>query len=121
MNKKVIRMTESDLRNIVKESVGKIVKESVNNILRESHEQDFLEAKRMLDGKNFFEVKEMVKNDSRFSFGTLNGSEGEGLIDLNYKGVVITIKAVCKVLDSYEKYDEQGGYLGNAMQRPTQL
>lgn len=44
----------------------------------------------MLDGKNFFEIQEMVKNDDRFSFGCLDGSEGEGRIDLNYKGVLIT-------------------------------
>jgi len=71
-----------------------------------------LEAKRMLDGKNFFEIQEMVKNDDRFSFGCLDGSEGEGRIDLNYKGVLITIEAVCKVLDNYEKYDEHGNYIG---------
>lgn len=53
-------------------------------MLRESYDKDYLEAKRMLDGKNFFEVQEMAKNDDRFSFGSLDGSEGEGLIDLNY-------------------------------------
>lgn len=104
MNKKLIRLTESDLH--------RIVKESVKNMLRESYDKDYLEAKRMLDGKNFFEVQEMVKNDDRFSFGSLDGSEGEGLIDLNYKGVNITIEAVCKVLDNYEKYDENGGFEG---------
>ena len=103
--KKRIRLSESDLH--------RIVKQSVKNILRESSEQDYLEAKRLLDGKDFSEVQELVKNDSRFSFGSLNGSEGEGLIDINYKGVLITVKAVCKVLDNYEKYDDQGVFMGN--------
>ena len=31
MNKKLIRLTESDLHNIVKESVGKILKETSDN------------------------------------------------------------------------------------------
>lgn len=54
----------------------------------------------------------MVKNDDRFSFGALNGSEGEGLMDLNYKGILVTVEAVCNVLNNYEMYDEQGGFIG---------
>ena len=104
MRRNRIRLTESDLH--------RIVKKSVRRILRESHEEDFMEVKRMLDGKNFFEIQNMVKNDDRFSFGSLNGSEGEGLMDLNYKGVLVTVEAVCNVLDNYEMYDEHGGFIG---------
>lgn len=50
--------------------------------------------------------------DKRFSFGALNGSEGEGLIDLNYKGILVTVKSVAKVANNFEKYDEGGQFLG---------
>lgn len=103
--KRTIKLNESELK--------RMITESVRRILRESHEEDFMEVKRMLDGKNFFEIQNMVKNDDRFSFGSLNGSEGEGLMDLNYKGVLVTVEAVCNVLDNYEMYDEHGGFIGN--------
>ena len=104
MNKKLIRLTESDLHKIVKESVKKIIKEG--------HNEDYMEAKQIIDGMDFEDVKKLPYMDKRFSFGALNGSEGEGLIDLNYKGILVTVKSVAKVANNFEKYDEGGQFLG---------
>lgn len=104
MNKKLIRLTESELHRIVKESVKKIIKEG--------HNEDYMEAKQIIDGMDFEDVKKLPYMDKRFSFGALNGSEGEGLIDLNYKGILVTVKSVAKVTNNFEKYDEGGQFLG---------
>lgn len=104
MNKKLIRLTESDLH--------RIVKESVNRVLKEGHNEDYMEAKQIIDGMDFEDVKKLPYMDNRFSFGALNGSEGEGLIDLNFKGILVTVRSVAKVTNNFEKYDEGGNFLG---------
>ena len=104
MNKKLIRLTESDLH--------RIVKESVNRVLKEGHNEDYMEAKQIIDGMDFEDVKKLPYMDNRFSFGALNGSEGEGLIDLNFKGTLVTVRSVAKVTNNFEKYDEGGQFLG---------
>lgn len=104
MNKKLIRLTESDLH--------RIVKESVNRVLKEGHNEDYMEAKQIIDGMDFEDVKKLPYMDNRFSFGALNGSEGEGLIDLNFKGILVTVRSVAKVTNNFEKYDEGGQFLG---------
>ena len=104
MNKKLIRLTESDLHRIVKQTVKKV--------LREEHGNDYLEAKQIIDGMDFEDVKNLPKRDPRFSFGALNGSEGEGMIDLNFKGILVTVKGIAKVIDNYEKYDDGGQFIG---------
>lgn len=90
--------------------------ESVNNKLKEglqtNHNSDYMEAKQIIDGMNFEDVKNLPNRDPRFSFGTLNGNEGEGMIDLNFKGILVTVKGIAKVMDNYEKYDEGGQFLG---------
>ncbi len=104
MNKKLIRLTESELH--------RIVKESVNRVLKEGHNEDYMEAKQIIDGMDFEDVKKLPYMDNRFSFGALNGSEGEGLIDLNFKGILVTVRSVAKVTNNFEKYDEGGQFLG---------
>ena len=104
VNKKLIRLTESDLH--------RIVKESVNRVLKEGHNEDYMEAKQIIDGMDFEDVKKLPYMDNRFSFGALNGSEGEGLIDLNFKGILVTVRSVAKVTNNFEKYDEGGKFLG---------
>ena len=104
MNKKLIRLTESDLH--------KIVKESINRVLKEGHNEDYMEATQIIDGMDFEDVKKLPYMDDRFSFGALNGSEGEGLIDLNFKGILVTVRSVAKVTNNFEKYDEGGQFLG---------
>ena len=125
--KKLIRLTESDLHKIVKESVKNIL---INEIgygnpeeflapdalaaykKRKGHNEDYMEAKQIIDGMDFEDVKTLPERDPRFSFGALNGSEGEGMIDLNFKGILVTVKGIAKVMDNFEKYDEGGQFLG---------
>ena len=107
MNKKLIRLTESDLHRIVKESVNKVLNESEYD-----HNADYLEAKQIIDGMDFQDVINLPHKDKRFSFGSLNGSEGEGMVDLNFKGILLTVRAVAKVVDDYEKYDKDGSFIG---------
>lgn len=106
MKKNVVKINESALRQIVAESVKKVLNEELNQ------NNDYMEAKRIIDGMDFEEVKALPKYDSRFSFGALNGSEGEGMIDLNFKGVLVTVKGIAKVIDRFEKYDENGQFMG---------
>lgn len=98
------KTNESDLHRIVKQTVKKV--------LREEHGNDYLEAKQIINGMDFEDVKNLPNRDPRFSFGALNGSEGEGMIDLNFKGILVTVKGIAKVLDNYEKYDEGGQFIG---------
>ena len=102
--KQKIRLTESDLH--------RVIKESVKRVLREGHNEDYMEAKQIIDGMDFEDVKKLPYMDDRFSFGALNGSEGEGLIDLNFKGILVTVRSVAKVTNKFEKYDEGGQFLG---------
>ena len=95
-----------------KSSVRRAVKESINRVLKEGHNEDYMEAKQIVDGMDFEDVKKLPYMDDRFSFGALNGSEGEGLIDLNFKGILVTVRSVAKVTNNFEKYDEGGQFLG---------
>ena len=95
-----------------KSSVRRAVKESINRVLKEGHNEDYMEAKQIIDGMDFEDVKKLPYMDDRFSFGALNGSEGEGLIDLNFKGILVTVRSVAKVTNNFEKYDEGGQFLG---------
>ena len=101
-----VRLTESDLHRIVGKTIKKIIQEDFN------HKSDFEEAKRILNGMDFEDVKTLPDRDPRFSFGVLNGSEGEEMIDLNFKGILVTVKAIAKVTDNYEKYDVGGSFMG---------
>ena len=76
------------------------------------HDADFQEAKQLLDGKTYAEIMQLVKNDSRFSFGASKGQDG--LIDLNFNGVLVTVQIVGHVLDNYEKYDNGGQFVGTS-------
>lgn len=105
MKKKLVRLTENDLH--------KIVRKSVNRILKEEFNDDYMEAKQIINGMDFEDVKKLPYRDKRFSFGALNGSEGQGLIDLNFKGILITVRSVAEVTDSFEKYDENGSFMGS--------
>ena len=69
MNKKLIRLTESDLHRIVKESVRRVLKESDNN-LREL-------AQRMAEvgsGSLTDEEHELLRN-AGYTFNTISGPE----------------------------------------------
>ena len=105
MKKKLVRLTENDLHKIVRKSVNKILKEEFND--------DYMEAKQIINGMDFEDVKKLPYRDKRFSFGALNGSESQGLIDLNFKGILITVRSVAEVTDSFEKYDEDGSFIGS--------
>lgn len=68
----------------------------------------YLEAKRIINGKPFNDVANLPSVDERFSYGSLNGGEGEGLVDLNFKDILVTVRnenGVANIV-SYEQYDE---------------
>lgn len=72
----------------------------------------YLEAKSIINGKPFDEIVNLPKIDERFSYGTLNGSEGEGLVDLNFKDILVTVcnnNGVATIV-SYEQYDANGQF-----------
>ena len=102
----VVRLTESQLKQIVAEELKKALNEDYN------HHSDYMEAKRILDGKSFEEIQQIVQNDKRFSYGSLNGTEGEGFIDLNFKSILLTVQLIGKVLPSSEEYDANDQFIG---------
>lgn len=68
----------------------------------------FLEAKKIINGKPFDKVINLPNIDKRFSYGALKGDEGENLVDLNFKDILLTIRnmnGVAKIVN-YEQYDE---------------
>ena len=72
----------------------------------------YLEAKSIINGKPFDEIVNLPKIDKRFSYGTLNGSEGEGLVDLNFKDILVTVRnnnGVATIVN-YEQYDANGQF-----------
>ena len=72
----------------------------------------YLEAKRIINGKSFNEVANLPSVDERFSYGSLNGREGEGLVDLNFKDILVTVRnenGVANIVN-YEQYDENNQF-----------
>lgn len=72
----------------------------------------YLEAKSIINGKPFDEIVNLPKIDKRFSYGALNGSEGEGLVDLNFKDILVTVRnnnGVATIVN-YEQYDTNGQF-----------
>ena len=59
---------------------------------------------------DFEDVKRLPYTDKRFSFGALNSSEGEGLIDLNFKGVLVTVMCVAKVANNFKNTTKAVGF-----------
>ncbi len=72
----------------------------------------YLEAKRIINGKSFNDVANLPSVDERFSYGSLNGREGEGLVDLNFKDILVTVRnenGVANIVN-YEQYDENNQF-----------
>lgn len=113
--KNTVKLNESQLRKIVAESVKKALKEGgTNNADFDMPSEAVLEAKRIINGKPFDEIIDLPNIDKRFSYGALNGSEGEGLIDLNFKDILVTVRdnnGVATIV-SYEQYNDNDQFIG---------
>lgn len=106
-NKKLIRLTESDLRRIVKKSVGKILKEDFSGFaeteMESNAKNDFLELKSMFDGHSFNTVKMLLT-----PYITQVDDE---LFDFEFKNNVMTIlnkngkSVVSSDVDSHDDND----------------
>ena len=89
MNKKLIRLTESDLHRIVRESMGKILKEDFSGFaeteMESNAKNDFLELKSMFDGHSFNTVKMLLTPY------ITQVDKGNELFDFEFKNNVMTI------------------------------
>lgn len=133
MNKKLVRLTESDLHRIIKESVNKILKEAYkdwtydeeDDIIRRgdklhrkgSHIDDFWGNKKQYD-KNEQLINKATKNmldktyDSRYRIQTLKkaiqSEEGKKLVD-KYESALINHDEITadKILKDIENYNHK--------------
>ena len=79
------------------------------------YEIDYAKAKTIINGMDFKLVMRLPKTDKRFSFGALDGSEGENMIDLNFLSILVTahnVNGKASLDLTYEKYDSEGQFLG---------
>ena len=90
MNKKIIRLTESDLHKIVKESVNRILNERIHNLHPDEINDDFFDDWKGFDSRD--DYKKMTDYDPKLSirgdvdkFGTTIGKQnGEALSYYDY-------------------------------------
>ena len=98
MNKKLIRLTESDLHRIVKESVNEISNKLLSNALDYS-ENHYLDACQTVD-KKF--------NDLCYYFETLTHRDDNGIGNYKENEEIYKIyQELCNLKNRYEKFFER--------------
>lgn len=94
-----MRLTESQLQKVIKESVKKILKEEVN------HQKDYQEFVQLFNGLTFREATSKV-DELGLYYGACNPQNSNDMLDINYKSILGTVYFRGQVDDSYEEYDE---------------
>lgn len=90
----------------------RVVKECAKRILRESCEEDYAEFKDMFDGLTYKQAMDKI-DELGLTTGAYNGNEEDGMVDVNYKSILGTIRDRVEVLPNYEEYGDGGMFQGS--------
>jgi two-component SAPR family response regulator len=100
MNKKLIRLTESDLHNIVKESVNRVLKESSYDYMN----KEYYRLKKL-----YLEFGKIYKESDYINDDNINGAEDIHNAYLNLDEAFVNL---FRILREYGKDDKGDAYVG---------